>query len=85
MNSPVRQLLDWLKTRQFSHGANPCARWCAMSVEGKEDRFERLELVKPKRNKSGSRIDGVVACVLAVDGTMRRGNVKPPSRKVVGW
>jgi phage terminase large subunit-like protein len=85
LNAPVRQLLNWLKTREITHGGNPVARWNAMSVEGKEDRFERIELVKPKRQASGSRIDGIVALVLAVDGVMRRGSAKPPSRKAVGW
>jgi phage terminase large subunit-like protein len=85
LNAPVRQLLDWLKTKEITHGGNPVARWNAMSVEGKEDRFERIELVKPKRQASGSRIDGIVALVLAVDGVMRRGSAKPPSRKAVGW
>lgn len=87
LNAPIREVMKWAQADppQLLHGGNPVSRWNVLSVEVHEDRFERQELIKPRRGATGARIDGLVALVLAADGVMRRGNVKPPSRKAVGW
>jgi phage terminase large subunit-like protein len=85
MNSPIRELMKLVQNRQLIHGGNPCARWNALSVEVKQDHLERLEFVKPRRNATGARIDGIMAAVMALDGNMRRGSLPVKSRKAIGW
>lgn len=57
----------------FLHGGHPVARWNADSLEVKRDENENVKPVKPERNASGKRIDGMVALIEAIDGWMRRG------------
>lgn len=54
------------------HGGNPVARWMASLVEAKNDGFDNLRLVKPDRQKSQARIDGMSAMVTGLDGYVRR-------------
>jgi len=54
------------------HGPNPVARWMASLVEAKNDGLDNLRLVKPDRQKSQSRIDGMSAMVTGLDGYVRR-------------
>lgn len=51
---------------------NPVARWMASVVETKNDGQDNLRLVKPERNKSQARIDGIAAMVTGLDGYVRR-------------
>lgn len=50
----------------FNHGGNPVARWMADAVEVKRDSEENLKPVKPDRDASGKRIDGVVTDAMAI-------------------
>lgn len=50
----------------LAHGGHPVARWCADSAEVKRDDGDRLKLVKPDREKSGARIDGLAALANAI-------------------
>lgn len=54
------------------HGPNPVARWMASLVEAKNDGLDNLRLVKPDRQKSQARIDGMSAMVTGLDGYVRR-------------
>jgi phage terminase large subunit-like protein len=76
MTPPMTDLMRRLKATgapEFAHYGNPVARWMADNVEKKSPRDDpvRLRPVKPDRDKSGKRIDGVVSLLLAVDGAMR--------------
>jgi phage terminase large subunit-like protein len=73
MGPPMRELMRLLKGGELKHHANPVARWHADSLEVKQDEAENLKPVKPARDRSGRRIDGLVALVMAIDGAMRRG------------
>ncbi|NJP27095.1 terminase large subunit [Microbispora sp. SCL1-1] len=57
---------------RIRHGGNPVARWMASVVEVKDDGQDNLRLVKPERLKSQARIDGIAACVIGLDGYLRR-------------
>ncbi|MFO7273156.1 MAG: terminase large subunit [Sphaerobacter thermophilus] len=59
-------------TGRIRHGGNPVARWMASVVEAKDDGQDNLRLVKPERQKSQARIDGISAMVTGMDGYVRR-------------
>jgi phage terminase large subunit-like protein len=55
-----------VKAGQFNHGFHPVARWNADSAEVKRDDLDRVKLVKPMRDASGKRIDGLAAAANAI-------------------
>ncbi|MCC5580596.1 terminase large subunit [Microtetraspora sp. AC03309] len=57
---------------RFHHGGNPVARWMASVAEVRDDGQDNYRLVKPERLKSQARIDGIAACVIGLDGYLRR-------------
>jgi phage terminase large subunit-like protein len=73
MTPPMAELMRRLKARELAHFANPVARWMADSIEKKSpaDDPDRQRPVKPDRDKSGKRIDGMVALLFALDGALR--------------
>jgi phage terminase large subunit-like protein len=73
LSPPTKELLRLIKSAGISHNGNPVDRWNIDAVELKRDYSDNVRPVKPDRNKSGKRIDGFVALILAVDGYLRRG------------
>ena len=73
MTGPMHELMRLLKANELAHGGNPVARWMADNLEAKspKDDPDRIRPVKPDRNKSGKRIDGMPALLFAIDGRMR--------------
>ncbi|OII60102.1 hypothetical protein BJP40_00640 [Streptomyces sp. CC53] len=77
MTPPMSELMRRLKARppgsELAHFGNPVALWMADSIEKKSPRDDpdRMRPVKPDRDKTGKRIDGMVSLLLAVDGAMR--------------
>jgi hypothetical protein len=53
----------------------------ASVVETKSDGQDNLRLVKPERDKSQARIDGIAAMTTGLDGYLRR--PRPKQRKLV--
>jgi len=51
---------------ELSHGENPVLRWMMACTEVKADRQGNIMPMKPKREWSGKRIDGIVAAIMAV-------------------
>lgn len=78
MTAPMGELMRKLKAKEFAHFGNPVARWMADNVEKKSPRDDpdRMRPVKPDREKTGKRIDGIPSLLNAVDGAMR-GMPKP--------
>jgi phage terminase large subunit-like protein len=72
----IKEVLRLLGPGAIRHGGNPVARWMASVVESKGDKQDNLRLVKPDRLKSQSRIDGMAALVIAMDGYLRRSRKK---------
>ncbi|MEP6538675.1 MAG: terminase TerL endonuclease subunit [Bryobacteraceae bacterium] len=58
------------------HGGNPVLRWMADSMDVKQDPAGNMKPVKPDRGKSGKRINGIVALIMAVDRVIRNENVR---------
>lgn len=72
MTAPMKELMRGLKAGEFAHGGNPVLAWMADSLEAKSptDDPERVRPVKPVRDKTGKRIDGLVAFLLSIDGRL---------------
>lgn len=73
LSPPTKELLALIRTRRLRHGGNPVTRWNADSLELKRDNSDNIRPVKPDRSKSGKRIDGILALIMALDGYLRRG------------
>jgi len=53
-------------TREVAHGGNPVMRWMVSCTEVKSDRQGNVMPMKPRRETTGKRIDGVVASIMAL-------------------
>jgi len=63
MSPPTKELLKMTLGVEFAHGGNPVLRWNADNLVVKIDPAEN---VKPAKDKSTERIDGIVAMVMAL-------------------
>jgi phage terminase large subunit-like protein len=69
--APTKELLSMVLSKKIRHGGNPVLRWMADSMEVKQDPAGNIKPAKPDRGKSGKRIDGIVALIMAVDRVTR--------------
>jgi phage terminase large subunit-like protein len=76
MSGPSKELERLILSRQFWHGGNPVARWCASNVVVRADPAGNI---KPDRERSTDKIDGIVAAVMA----LARATVHGPERRSV--
>ncbi|NOK24252.1 hypothetical protein HMI50_45570 [Corallococcus carmarthensis] len=69
----MAELMRALKGRELAHFGNPVAWWMADNLECKSPRDDpdRIRPVKPARDKTGKRIDGIPALLFAIDGGLR--------------
>jgi phage terminase large subunit-like protein len=77
MSAPTRELEKLIVSRRLAHGANPVTRWMAANVAVAQDPAGNL---KPAKDKSTERIDGIVALIMAIGRAMLPG--EQPSRSV---
>ena len=68
MSPPTKELEKLILGRQLRHGGNPVLRWMASNVAVKQDPAGNL---KPAKDKSAERIDGIVALIMAIDRASR--------------
>jgi len=52
--------------REIAHNGNPIMTWMVACTEVKSDRQGNIMPMKPQRDKTGKRIDGVVASIMAL-------------------
>jgi phage terminase large subunit-like protein len=73
MSGPMQEFLRLLKAHELQQGGNPVARWNADNLQAKmpADDPDRVRPVKPDREKTGKRIDGMPALFFAIDARMR--------------
>ena len=71
LSAACKELERMIGSAEFTHGGNPVLRWMASVVEVKKDDLDNIRPVKPDRKKSTSRIDGIAAAVMALDGILR--------------
>ncbi|GGR71406.1 terminase [Streptomyces aureoverticillatus] len=72
MSPGSKELERLLREGRIRHGGNPVLRWHASVVEVYRDGNDNMRPVKPDRDKSSARIDGIAAAVMALDGYVRR-------------
>ena len=75
MSSPTKELERMLLDRKLRHGGNQVLRWMARNVCVTQDAAGNL---KPAKDKSTERIDGVVALIMAIG---RAGSAPPPAER----
>jgi len=63
MSEPTKNLLSLILANKFKHGNNPVLNWMAGNVAVMEDASGNI---KPDKQKSKKRIDGIVACVMGL-------------------
>lgn len=68
MSAPTKELERLVLARGVAHGDNPVLSWCASNVAVRQDPTGNI---KPDKEASTERIDGIVATVMAVDGWTR--------------
>ena len=67
MAAPTRELEKLIVSRKLVHGGNPVTRWMAANVAVAQDPAGNL---KPAKDKSTERIDGIVAIIMAIGRAM---------------
>jgi len=68
MSAPSKELEKIVVEGKLRHGGNPVARWMASNVVIKHGPNAQI---KPDREKSADKIDGIIALVMALDMAMR--------------
>jgi phage terminase large subunit-like protein len=79
MSAPTKQLEALILQKKIHHGGNPVLRWMFDNVMVKQDAQGNL---KPDREKSKEKIDGIVALILAVSRAMVNEN-RPAGRGAI--
>jgi phage terminase large subunit-like protein len=67
MSAPTRELEKLIVSRRLAHAGNPVTRWMAANVAVAQDPAGNL---KPAKDKSTERIDGIVALIMAIGRAM---------------
>ena len=68
MSAPSKELEKLVIGRTLAHGGNPVLRWMASNVAVSQDAAGNI---KPAKDKSTERIDGITALVMALDRAIR--------------
>lgn len=72
MSAPTKELFRLVLDGRLFHGQNPVLRWMADNMVVSTDAAGN---VKPNKQKSREKIDGMVAGVMALDRAIRHGNI----------
>jgi len=76
LSAPTKSLEPSILSKRLRHDGNPIMRWCVANTAVETDAAGNL---KPSKERSHERIDGVVALIMAVDCVNRLAAVKPPA------
>jgi len=76
MSPPTKELERLIMEHKLAHGSNPVLTWMANNLVVRQDPAGNL---KPDKEKSTERIDGMVALVMGLDRALRH---EPPRRSV---
>lgn len=68
MSPPMRELERLIRTHEIEHGNNPVLTWMADNLVAVEDPAGNI---KPSKEKSREKIDGMVALIMALDRAIR--------------
>lgn len=70
MSPPSKELFKLLMEGNILHGGNPVLKWMAGNVVMRQDPAGNI---KPDKEKSVEKIDGIVASIMALDRCIRNG------------
>jgi phage terminase large subunit-like protein len=73
MSAPTKELLRLTMDHKLAHGGNPVLRWMADNLMVSQDAAGN---VKPDKQKSREKIDGIVSLVMAIDRLTRHGGTQ---------
>lgn len=76
MSPPTKELMRLTLDQKIAHGGNPILRWHADNVVVRQDPAGNL---KPDKQRSRQKIDGIVASIMGIDRAIRRGQGDPGS------
>jgi len=71
MSPPTKRLMRLVLTEKIAHGGNEVLRWMADNIFVRQDPAGNI---KPDKEKSSEKIDGIVALIMALDRAIRCGN-----------
>ena len=74
MAAPTKKFLDLVIGRRLHHGGHPVLRWMADNVVLKRDPAGNSKVDK---EKSAQKVDGIVACIMAIDRLERHAVIVP--------
>lgn len=69
MSPPMKETGKLIASGKLAHGANPVLTWMADNLVAREDPAGNI---KPDKEKSREKIDGMVALIMAVDRAVRQ-------------
>ena len=70
MSPPSKELMRLTLSGKIAHGGNPVLRWMADNICVRTDPAGNI---KPDKEKSSEKIDGIVAMIMALDRAIRCG------------
>jgi phage terminase large subunit-like protein len=73
MSAPTKELLRLVVDHKMAHGGNPVLRWMADNLMVSQDAAGN---VKPDKQKSREKIDGIVSLVMGIDRLTRHGGTQ---------
>jgi len=73
MNPPMKELERLVLSKKIRHGNNPVLTWMADNLVA---RLDPAGNIKPDKEKSREKIDGIVALIMAIDLALRHPEVK---------
>lgn len=68
LSAPTKQLDRLVRQHRIRHAGNPALRWMADSLHVKRDDNDNVRPVKPDRERSAKRIDGMVPMLIGLFG-----------------
>jgi phage terminase large subunit-like protein len=71
MSPPTKELMRLTLTEKIAHGGNPVLRWMMDNVFVRQDPAGNI---KPDKERSAEKIDGIVSMIMALDRAIRCGN-----------
>lgn len=76
LTAPSKKLIELVEAGTLAHGGHPILRWNA-SCAVKKELNDNMKFIKPERDKSSSRIDGISASVNALSRAMLGAKADP--------
>ena len=71
MSPPTKELMKLTLEQKIAHGGHPVLRWNMDNIFIRQDPAGNI---KADKSKSTEKIDGAIACIMALDRAIRCGN-----------